>query len=190
MKRHKPVRKKGHGHKAKVAAKVPTFRRHWKGVDNTRDIDTILLKQKLYQDVLGISGERLTSLFQTAYGLLQEHRYDDAIKGFEFLTRLNPFIPDFWIGLGLSYEMFEKFDEALSSFFTAQTMDPSRPEPYEHAVGCCISLKNTVQAEVVVRLALEYVKKHPRGAATKELLPAIEKMQESIEWHKKVERVV
>src|SRR5207249_2240917 len=85
-------------------ALVAIHKRPWHGFDNTRDIDYILATTKLSQDVLGISGDRLSKLFQSAISLLHEHRYDEAIKAFELLSRLNPFVADFWIGLGVAHQ--------------------------------------------------------------------------------------
>lgn len=156
----------------------------WRGFDNTRDIDLILAKRKLFQDVLGMSGERLGRLFETSVELLHQHRYDEAVKAFELLTQINPFVADFWIGLGVAHQAHETLKPALSCFLMAQTMDPARADPYHYAVECCLEMKNLPQAEAVLHQAITYVKKHSRKEELKGLAREIQAIQEKIEWEK------
>jgi len=177
-KQHRKKALRPHSHK--IALK----RRAYAGFDNTKDIDLILSKGKLPQDLLGFSAERLGTLFETAVGLLQQHRYDEAVQGFDFLTRVNPYVADFWIGLGLAHLAREAYKPALGSFMAAQTMDPSREEPYTYAVDCCLEMKDFDQAQAILNQGLRYAKRHPLSDDSKSLLRELKTRQEEIERHR------
>jgi tetratricopeptide (TPR) repeat protein len=178
--RRGPVGKKAPKIHVRKAKAVHT-KRHWKGVDNTKDIDIILAKSKLNQDLLGFTGDYLSKLFEQAVMLLQQHRFDEAVQGFEFLTKLNPYVPDFWIGLGLAHSATEAFGTALSAFLTAQTMDPSRIDAYSYAIDCSIEMKDLQQAEAILLQALDFAKKHPHLEDVQGFIKELQLLQDRIE---------
>lgn len=161
--------------------KVPLGKAVFKEFDNTKDIDRILLKRKLFYDFLGFSGERLAKLFETAIMLLQQNRFDEAVKGFEFLTHLNPYVSDFWLGLGIAKHALEEYKEALSFLFVAQTMDPARSEPYLYAIDCCLDMNNLLQADKILHQGLRYAKRHPSREDSKILLQELPLKAEEIQ---------
>lgn len=148
MRKHKGARSHRH---------TPPF----KGLDNTRDLDAILGRTKIYQDVLGISSEELSTLYEQASGFLQTNRLDEAKSAFAFLTKINPFASDFWIGLGVCHLQNEEFTDAFNDFIMALTMDPGRYECFAYAIECCMQMKNYVQAEALLKQAIQYAKRHP-----------------------------
>lgn len=170
MKKAKPVDKKGvlprrrKSEKRRAALKLS---RTFLGVDNTADIDVILEQGKLFQDVIGFSNERVGALFANAVSLLQQHRYDEAIKAAEFLTQLNPFVADFWICLGFGEQANGAYKRAREAFLMAQALDPSRSEPYAMAIDCSLDIQDPRQAETIYNLGMLYAKKHPRHPESK-----------------------
>lgn len=155
--------------------------RPFHGFDNTGEIDLIMLKGKLFQDVLGFTNERLTKLFANAVHLLQQHRYDDAIKACEVLTVTNPFVADFWLCLGMAEQANGATKRAREAFLMAQTLDPSRSEPYALAIDCCMDLDDPIQAQVIYNQAFKYAKKHWRVAESQLLLKELEMRHDAIE---------
>ena len=152
MRRHKHTQKRAHTH-----AKQRPFR----GMDNTRDLDAILGRTKIYQDVLGITREELSSLYEEAHGYLEANRIEEAQKAFGFLTKINPFACDFWLGLGACYLLQEEYPQAFDAFIMALTMEPGRYDCYAYAIECCMQMKNYVQAEALLKQAVVYAKRHP-----------------------------
>lgn len=179
----RPHRRKGH-HKG-VHRHVHVKRRLFKGVDNTKDIDLILSRGKLFHDLLGFSGEHLGRLFENAIDLLRQHRFDEAVLAFDLLTQLNPYVSDFWLGLGIAHQAHEDYYLALSAFIVAQTMDPSRLDSYTYAISCCLEMKNYPQAEAIIQEAFAYAKKHPRDEATSLILKEMHAFQSQIAHEKK-----
>ncbi|MDB6081814.1 MAG: scc3-C [Chlamydiia bacterium] len=176
MRRHhgKKVDRSGH-HKAKKAKKskkpkIALKRLAFKGFDNTKDIELILSKRKLVQDLLGFSGEKLGMLFEKSIMLLQQNRNEEAVKAFELLTQFNPYVADFWLGLGIAKYVLEEYKPALLAILVAQTMDPSRAEPYLYAIDCCLELKDFQQAQSIIDQGFKYAKKHVKQADSQLLL--------------------
>lgn len=152
------MRRVKRAHKSRTHTHVPPY----KGMDNTRILDALLKRTKIFQDVLGISSEELSTLYEKAHSFLEMNRFEDAQSSFAFLTKINPFASDFWIGLGVSYLMQEQFMLAFDAFIMALTMEPERYECYAYAIECCMQMKNYTQAEALVKQAITYAKRHPR----------------------------
>lgn len=139
----------------------PAKKRPFKGLDNTRDLDAILRRTKIFQDVLGISREGLSRLYEEALGFLESNRVEEAQASFLLLTKINPFASDFWIGLGVCYLQQEEYTQAFNAFIMALTMEPDRYECYAYAIECCVQMKNYAQAEALLKQAVTYAKRHP-----------------------------
>lgn len=135
--------------------------RPFKGLDNTRDLDAILRRTKIFQDVLGISREGLSSLYEDALSFLDANRIEEAQASFSLLTKINPFASDFWIGLGICHLQQEEYTQAFNAFTMALTMEPDRYDCYAYAIECCVQMKNYAQAEALLRQAVTYAKRHP-----------------------------
>ncbi len=155
-KRPKLAHKQASGHKHPRAKKSP-----FQGIDNTRDLDALLRRTKIFQDVLGISSEELSVLYEQALSFLDVGAYDEAQRSFAFLTKINPFASDFWLGLGASHLQQEEFIPAYDAFIMALTMEADRYECYAYAIECCKQMKNLSQAEALLKQAVSYARRHP-----------------------------
>ena len=138
-------------------------------MDNSEDVDTELIKKKLVQDLLGFSGEDVSRLFELAIGLMHQHRFDEAVTAFRFLTQINPYQCDFWIGLGAALQSQGSYHDALSSYLVAETMDPVRLDAYGYAIDVCLEMQDFTQAKAVLQQGYAYAKSHAGGDAIKQL---------------------
>ena len=138
-------------------------------IDNSGDIDTFLANKKVFQDLLGFSSDELTKLFEQAIGLLHQHRFDEAVTAFRFLTQLNPYVCDFWIGLGAALQSQGAYAEALSQYLVAEAMDPIRLDAYGCAVDVCLEMHDITQAKAVLKLGYTYAKNHAKDASIRQL---------------------
>lgn len=141
---------------------MPLQKRPFYGYDNSSDITHILNHNKLFQELLGITQEKLGMLFEEAVHLLQQGRFDEAKKGLEVLVKMNPYVPDFWIALGMCDQKFGKFEEALQSFLVAQTLDVERTETYLEAIDCCVELNRKTMAVKILNDAKKMMKTLPQ----------------------------
>ncbi len=164
--------------------KHPHRKKSMRQVDNTKDLDLFLEKNKTLQDILGFSREKLGTLFDQAIALLQASRFDEAIQGFSFLSRVNPYVSDFWVGLGLAREGNGDYKGALEDFYMAITMDPSRLESYIYAVDCCLELGKISQADTILHSAKSFLRRHPRLEEADYFLHEILRLEESIQEKK------
>ncbi len=172
MRRHK-----GTKIKHKTATIHPSKHQSFKGIDNTRELDAFLGRTKIFQDVLGITSEELTSLYEAAQAFLQANRFEEAKASFLFLTKINPFASDFWVGLGISHLTLDELPQAFDAFIMALTMEPSRYESYALAIETCIQMKNFQQAEALLKQAITYAKRHPANDQSSIILQEAPRIQ-------------
>jgi len=150
-------------------------------IDNTKDIDLILEKNKIVQDLLGISRQKIAALFGQAVALMDDARFDEAISAFSLLTRINPYVADFWLGLGIAHFNSEDYERALEAMNMAQALDPHRVDIYVYAIDSCLQMHKTKQAEAILRQAVRYAKKQPHDDDAKLILEEADSIWEKIQ---------
>ncbi len=149
-------------------------------VDNSQDVDLIAAKAKLMQDVFGFSNEDITQFFEQAIALLHGHRYEDAIAAFQFLTQVNPYVCDFWLGLGAAHQAIGHYQEALSWYMVAETMDPVRIDTYGYAVDACLEMHDIKQAKAILGIGYAYAKGHSRQEGVRALKAGLAELKARI----------
>ncbi len=94
------------------------------------------------QTLLSWPEELMDVLFSAAENLYQQHSFHDAVKAFGVLAILNPTMPHYWVGLGLS-KQFERedLDGALDAYYMAMALDSQNPYPCVYRAECFIILK-------------------------------------------------
>ncbi len=81
-----------------------------------------------WQDLLGYSDSVMMAQYKKGYDLYQQAEYKDAAAVFSYLTTLNPYEYQFWLGLGLAKQSDRLYEEALASYTAAEAIEPSNPE--------------------------------------------------------------
>jgi len=109
------------------------------------------LEGKAPQNVLGITDRELTKMFERAWEMLEYHEAADAVRAFTLLCQIHPYISDSWYGLGLAFRENGLYEEAVSAYLTAETIEPSRFEFYKEAIECCVLLGNSKEADHIFR---------------------------------------
>lgn len=96
----------------------------------------------------GISTYTLKLCYELGQWYFAEKDFDDARCIFAFLTTVAPYMPEFWISLGMSYTQMQQYDNAINSYKTAQKLFKNDPAMYIHcannyiANGCAASANN------------------------------------------------
>ena len=108
-------------------------------------VQSMLLGQ-IPQDLLGITDDQLSGMYQIAWGFLEEQQAADAVRAFTLLCHLHPYVPDFWYGLGRALRECGEAEDALSMLLAAETMDPSRFEFYQEEIECCLQMGRKKEA--------------------------------------------
>lgn len=115
---------------------------------------------KPLQELFGFSNEATAEFYEVANQLLEDDRYEDAVKAFVFLTTINPYISEFWSGLGLAKQKCNLFDEALFAFSVAFRLEERDILPYLLAVHCCVDAKELDRALEIIDEAEAYAEEH------------------------------
>ena len=137
---------------------------------------TILIRYiedgKTFQEILGYSEERMEAYYQKAKELFDRQAYEKAAEVFLFLTTLNPYVPSFWLGLGMSEELLHHFHEALRAYGMAIFTHPQDPLPHYHSATCYLALHDPTHARQSLELAVEAAKNnaHPLQSHAEEAL--------------------
>lgn len=150
------------------------------GTSTLEDSMALREKSKIFSDILGFSDETLFPLYENAIALLQSQRLEESKAAFSFLTKINPYISEFWMGLGLSHMAEGAYVEALSAFLMALTMDPLLIEAYEYAIDCCIENNSYDQAQALVKQLSFLLKGFLSPQELRVIQRHIKKMEEKI----------
>jgi tetratricopeptide (TPR) repeat protein len=138
---------------------------------------------QLPQDLLGISDDQLTGMYQIAWALLEAQQTADAVRAFTLLCHLHPYVPDFWYGLGKALRECGEPEDALSMILVAETIDPMRFEFYEEEIECCLQMgRHKEAAHILNRLYA-----HRRSIESfKEIEKEIHQLEEKIASSQKI----
>ncbi len=110
---------------------------------------------KNFQDILGYSDTEMDEFYQIAYKLLEGHRYSEATDAFLFLTTLNPFSSDYWLGMGVCEQINQNYSQALVAY--SMTIIGSNHQPIAHyrSAACHHALGDTRAALRALDKAIE-----------------------------------
>lgn len=109
---------------------------------------------KTFQEILEFSAEKMEKFYQHAKFLFDQSKYKEASEAFTFLTTLNPLIPNYWIGLGLSELSQEEYHGGLLAFAMAIMSDVANPLPHYYTALCYRALLQPESALLSLDLAL------------------------------------
>jgi len=122
------------------------------------------------QEMLGISDEAAEKYFTIARSFLEQHNWFDARDAFMFLTFLNNYVHDYWVGLGIAEQSRGKFQEALMAYIMAEATDPADPVPLANAFQCSAALDEYDYAAYCLDKAIQLCGDSPEHAELKEKL--------------------
>lgn len=127
-----------------------------------------LAEGKTYQEILGYSSEDMEHLYQSAVTLYQSEKYEKAAEAFVFLTTLNPNIYLYWMGLGISEQIREEYENAVMAYEMAIETEPMDPSAYYFAGICHLRLEERLLACQNLKEAIFLASKDPAQKALKE----------------------
>lgn len=79
--------------------------------------------------VLGLTPQAVSVLYETACYLLKEKQDADARAAFRLLLVLAPHMADFWTGYGVAQIRLARIDDAITSLERAVSLDPQGTQP-------------------------------------------------------------
>jgi hypothetical protein len=124
---------------------------------------------KPLQEIFGFSNETTVEFYEAAKNILEQKRYEDAIDAFTFLTTINPYMADFWMGLGMAQQNNNEHDAALFSYSIGYTLEGGVIFPYVLAAQCCMEIRDFERALEVIGNAETYAEENADKQDTKQL---------------------
>jgi type III secretion system low calcium response chaperone LcrH/SycD len=114
---------------------------------------------KTFQEILGYTPESMEKFYKVAHNLYQKQDYQRAADSFVFLTTLNPYVHNYWLGLGMSEQLCNNFQGALLAYAMAILTDIENPITHYHSGNCYLALNdvnNAIQSyEMAIRCAAD-----------------------------------
>ncbi len=110
---------------------------------------------KTAQEVLELSNATMAKFYKAAYTLFENKRYEAAADAFLFLATLNPYIHDYWLGLGMATQMLHDFEAAIDAYELASFCDESSPIPFFYLAKCLFAIHDRESALQALDLAIE-----------------------------------
>ncbi len=114
-----------------------------------------------WKELLNYDENLLQTQYKKAYDLYQKADYKNAAAIFSYLTVLNPYEYNFWMGLGISKQSDRLYEEAIVSYTIAEAMDAENPLPHLHLAQCFYALQAREQAVEHLKRAIEVSGERP-----------------------------
>lgn len=113
------------------------------------------------QTYLHYSDDLIREVFSIAGDLTERREWEQAVAVVVFLIYLNPYIAEFWEGLGQCWEQASQWDTAEFAYERAIQCAPANPEFYRSACQCLLEQKNYPRAEEILNEGLAYLSEQP-----------------------------
>lgn len=122
--------------------------------------DKALLKEeliagKIVQEIIEFSEETMAKLYGAAYSLFESKRFFEAANAFLFLVSLNPYHPEYWLGLGMASQLSQDYESAVDAYELAAIYNIESPVPYFYLAKCLFAMHDRISALQALDLAIE-----------------------------------
>ncbi len=113
------------------------------------------------QEVMGFTDKAMAEFYKAACQLMDHRRYVDAANAFLFLATLNAYQHDYWLGLGMSTQLYGDFEGAIDAYEMAAICDVNNPIPYFYLAKCLFATHDRDNAREALKMTIEYCGTHP-----------------------------
>ena len=110
---------------------------------------------KTFQEILEYSDEMMTKFYEVAHHLFRSHRYNEAADAFVFLTTLNPYVPEYWLGMGMCEQLNEEYQQAMVAYSMVIIGDRHQPLAHYHMAACYNALGDVDNSLKSIQKAIE-----------------------------------
>lgn len=116
-------------------------------------LETHFVDDKLALKNAPVTYESLTQLHQKALDHYQHDESSEAAFIFGMLLASDPFVYEYWIGLGACRQKLQEYSKALQAYAIASLLDDETPEPHYHAAQCFYMQNQKEEANKAINLA-------------------------------------
>jgi len=127
-------------------------------VERLKDPEVIrkqMQEGKTFQEIIGFSPEKMEKFYHIAHNLFLKQEYQKAADAFIFLTTLNPYVHNYWLGLGMSEQLYGGYQGALLAYAMAIMTDVDSPVAHYHSASCYRALDDQQSALRSLDLAIQ-----------------------------------
>lgn len=108
------------------------------------------------QEIISIPWPFMDRSFCTAQAFFSEKKYKEAATLYFFLRTLNPRVPEYWFGEGVSLQLQNEFDEAASRYVMGLLLEPNNPLLF-FQIGRCLNQLNEKESAIkAVESCIQY----------------------------------
>ena len=127
------------------------------------------------QFIADYTDDMLLSLYHLATIHFEKKQYSDCKKIYSFLCLMNPDIPSFWMGMGVSLEANDELGAAMEAFDKAIIAEPLKFTPYIGLIRCSKKLKSFDNINIQLKKATEIKELEEDAKAALEYLSSLPK---------------
>lgn len=91
-------------------------------------------------EAMGFTEDNLEWMYAQAYGRYKSGRFEEAMRIFKYLLRLDYTKTKYYLGLGACHYMLKNYNLAVFPYASAMTIDPTNPIPIYYVAECFIKL--------------------------------------------------
>ena len=128
---------------------------------NKKKLKKEFAEGKTAQEIMGFSDETMAKFYRAAVHLFENRHYVDAANSFLFLVTLNAYNHDYWLGLGMSTQMYGNFEAAIDAYEMAAICQIENPVPYFYLAKCLFAMHERESAQQALEIAIEYAGDSP-----------------------------
>ncbi len=135
---------------------IEEYRIPKEAIERLKDPEVIqkqIKEGKTFQEIIGYSAEVMEKFYSIARALFERQEYDKAADAFVFLTTLNPYVHNYWLGLGMSEQLNGGYEGALLAYAMAILTNPENPAAHYQSASCYRSMSDTKNAILSFELA-------------------------------------
>lgn len=115
--------------------------------------------------MLGISTTTLRHCYELGQWCYAEKDFEDGRSLFGFLTAVAPYMPEFWISLGMCHNQMGQYQEAVETYKTAQELFKGDPSMYIHCANNYIASGDSTNAAIELDEVKKIFDEHPEYKA-------------------------
>jgi tetratricopeptide (TPR) repeat protein len=129
-----------------------------------------------FQEFLGYSDEMMLCMYGIATDLFKRNSFEESVQVYTFVSTLNPYCSQFWLGLGCAYEKCGKSEEAIAAYRLGILTDIESIDPYVYLGRCCLAHHRETEAIEVFQLGIKLANDNPEREAMQKLRLDLEKL--------------
>ncbi len=133
-------------------------------------VPNTLLKSETLQKAFEVSNYDMEAVYTEAHAFYMKDNYLESATAFRFLVLLNPFVAKYWLGLGASLQLLQKYTKALHSYAIVALLEIKNPYPHFHAFECYLGLGDQQEAQKALEDAYKRATENPEYREFKEMI--------------------